>query len=263
MNSYKKTDVSEARLEDLIRQEPGLIEEGLIYVDHQKQAAGGRLDVLLVDSGNSLVVAELKVVPDDGMLLQGLNYYDYVSNHVDALARKHNQRENSHKIDPTQQVRLLLIAPSFSHALKNCCKWIDVPITLFTYQCLEFSEKANLVPVYTDHPFPTRPILPDTTTIEDHLKYITEEKARSEARTLLDEIESWTPGNVTLDAIKNAISIWVNGKVFAYFCPYRKHYAFQTYNKAEDVWTTYPIKHDDDLLNVKSLLRTAMKRNMG
>lgn len=61
MKKYTKADVSEQELEDSVRRNAGLIEEGLIYVDHQKPAAGGRLDVLLVDSGKSLVVAELKV----------------------------------------------------------------------------------------------------------------------------------------------------------------------------------------------------------
>ena len=72
MKAYTKTDVSERELEDLVRCSAGLIEEGLVYVDHQKPTAGGRLDVLMVDSGKSLVVAELKVTQDDGMLLQGL-----------------------------------------------------------------------------------------------------------------------------------------------------------------------------------------------
>ncbi|MBI5760270.1 MAG: hypothetical protein HZA46_17280 [Planctomycetales bacterium] len=103
MKSYKKTDVSEAGLEDLIRQHFGQIEDGLVYVDHQKAAAGGRLDVLLVDSGKSLVVAELKIVQDDGMLLQGVDYYDYVSSHVEAFARLYKP----HGIDPTQQVSCL------------------------------------------------------------------------------------------------------------------------------------------------------------
>src|SRR3989338_6851008 len=64
MKSYKKIDVSEQQLEDLVRRHAGTIEDGLGYVDHQKQAAGGPLDVLMVDSGKSLVVAELKVVQD-------------------------------------------------------------------------------------------------------------------------------------------------------------------------------------------------------
>ena len=83
MKKYTKADVSEQELEDIVRRSANLIEEGLVYVDHQKQAAGGRLDVLMVDSGKSLVVAELKVVQDDGMVLQGVDYYDYVSANVE------------------------------------------------------------------------------------------------------------------------------------------------------------------------------------
>jgi RecB family endonuclease NucS len=113
MKKYAIIDVSEQGLEDLVRQHAGMIEEGLVYVDHQKPTAGGRLDVLLVDSGKALVVAELKVVQDDGMLMQGVDYYDYVSKHVEAFARLYK----AHDIDPTQQVRLLLIASSFSQVL--------------------------------------------------------------------------------------------------------------------------------------------------
>ena len=90
--NYKIADVSEQELEDLIRTHAGMIgEEGLVYVDHQRPTAGGRLDVLMADSGKSLVVAELKIVEDDGMLLQGLDYYDYVSAHVETYARLYKE----------------------------------------------------------------------------------------------------------------------------------------------------------------------------
>ena len=35
MRPYKKTDVSEAKLEALVQHHPEVIEDGLIYVDHQ------------------------------------------------------------------------------------------------------------------------------------------------------------------------------------------------------------------------------------
>ena len=69
---------------------------------------------LLADNGKALVVAELKVVEEDGMLLQCLNYYDYVSTHIEAFSRMYSQ----HGIDPTQPVSLLLIARSFSQSLE-------------------------------------------------------------------------------------------------------------------------------------------------
>lgn len=87
MKKYTKADVAEQQLEELVRRHSGMIEKGLVYVDHQKPAAGGRLDILMVDSGKSIVVAELKVTQDDDMLLQGLDYYDYVTTHVESFAR--------------------------------------------------------------------------------------------------------------------------------------------------------------------------------
>jgi hypothetical protein len=255
MKPYKKVDVSEQQLEDLVRHHAGMIEEGLAYVDHQKQAAGGRLDVLMVDSGKSLVVAELKVVQDDGMLMQGVDYYDYVSTHVEAFARLYK----NHGIDPTQQVRLFLIAPSFSQTLVNRCKWIDLPVSLFTFHCLTFEGDADMVPIFAEQPLPTPPAVVEVTHLDDHLMYITDTEVRGKVAVLLDEIKNWRPGSVSLDPIKYAISMKVNGRVFAYFHARRKHYLVATYNDQEE-WTEYSIKDDDDLARVKPIMKAAMER---
>lgn len=257
MQAYKKIDVSEQQLEDLVRRHAETIEEGLGYVDHQKQTAGGRLDVLMVDSGKSLVVAELKVVQDDGMLMQGIDYYDYVSSHVEAFARLYK----AHKIDPTQQVRLFLIAPSFSPTLINRCKWIDLPVSLFTFNCLKFDGEEDLIPIFTEQAIPTPPEIVEVRHLDDHLNYIADPEVRSKVSALLDEIRSWKPGNIALDAVKHAISMKVNGLVFAYFYPCRKHYLVATYNDQE-VWTEYSIKDDSDLANVKPMMKAAMERRV-
>ncbi len=73
MEKYTNVEVSETQLEDLVRRLPELIEAGLAYVDHQAFTDRGPLDVLMVDSGRALVVAELKVVEDDTMLVQGID----------------------------------------------------------------------------------------------------------------------------------------------------------------------------------------------
>ena len=257
MKSYKKIDVSEQQLEDLIRCHAGTIEEGLGYVDHQKQAAGGRLDVLMVDSGKSLVVAELKVIQDDGMLMQGIDYYDYISSHIEALARLYN----THKVDPMQEVRLFLIAPSFSQTLINRCKWINLPIFLFTFNCLKFDGEEDLVPIFSEQAIPTPPEIIEVTHLDDHLNYITDPQVRGKVSAVLDEIKNWKPGSISLDSIKYAISMKVNGRVFSYFYPRRKHYLLATYNDQE-VWTEYIIKDDDDLAKVKLIMQAAMERRV-
>lgn len=86
MTGYTIVQVPEQHLEDLVRRYAGKIEDGLTYVDHQKHTADGRFDSLLADSGKALVVAELKIVQDDGMLLQGLDYFDYVSDNIESFA---------------------------------------------------------------------------------------------------------------------------------------------------------------------------------
>ena len=78
MKKYKIVEIQERDLEELVRKYPEYIEQGLKYVDHQKRTDRGPLDVLFVESGKGLVVAELKVIEDDSMLVQGINYYDYL-----------------------------------------------------------------------------------------------------------------------------------------------------------------------------------------
>jgi hypothetical protein len=255
MKPYKKIDVSEQQIEDLVRRHCGMIEEGLAYVDHQKPAAGGRLDVLVVDSGKALVVAELKVVQDDGMLLQGVDYFDYVTTHVEAFARLYKNQG----IDPTQQVRLFLIAPSFSPTLVNRCKWTDLPVSLFTFHGLKFEGESDITPIFAEQPLPTPPVVVEVTHLHDHLTYITDTSVRAKAAALLDEVKNWKPGSISLDPIKYAVSMKVNGRVFAYFHARRKHYLLATYNDQEE-WTEYAIKDDEDLARVKAIMRAAMDR---
>ncbi len=255
MKSYKKVDVSESQLEDFIRQDAGVIEEGLAYVDHQSITdAKGRLDVLLVDSGKSLVLAELKVVQDDGMLMQVIDYYDFVCKNIEAYARLYP----AHEINPKQQVRLLLVAPVFSQTLINRCKWINAPISLFEFVCLKFEGDNDRALVFSEQPIPAPPKVLAITQIEDHLNYITDQDVRKKASSLLAEIKTWNPG-ISIDPVQSGVSIKINGKVFAAFSALRKFYRLATEN-TEKTWTDYKISSDNDLLDVLPLMKATLER---
>jgi hypothetical protein len=255
MKTYVKTAVPEAQLEDLVRRNAGKIEGGLVYVDHQKSAAGGRLDVLMVDSGKSLVVAELKVIEDDDMLMQGLDYYDYVSMHVEPFARLYKD----YLIDPTREARLFLVAPDFSQTLVNRCKWIDVPISLFTFTCLKFEGEDDLIPIFAEREIPELAPKPEVSSIPDHLGYITDTTVRANATALLEEIKGWRPGNISLDPVKGSISMKVNNRVFAYLWTRQRHFWIGTYDAAGE-WKQYPVKSDEDLAKSKLLIKLAMEK---
>src|SRR4030042_305059 len=100
MLEYEVKDLSEGELEHKIRSQPNLIENGLKLVSSQRKAGRGPLDLLLVDSGNALVVVELKVTIDDDMLAQALDYYDYVYSNLEKLALAY--QVTGLRIDPYQ-----------------------------------------------------------------------------------------------------------------------------------------------------------------
>ena len=252
MRKYKAVDVSETQLEEMVRKAPDLIEEGLRYIDHQKRTERGPLDVLFADSGKALVIAELKVVEDDGMLVQGMDYYDYITNNIEGLARAYKDK----KIDPTQKLRLFLIAPSFSISLLNRCKWIDIPISLFTIQYIAFEDDPKeIVPIFKEITIPSMPTKVEVYTLEQRLSYITDNKVRKTVENLLSEIKEWDKDNILIEPTKYDISIKVSGRVFSYIGPRRKHFMIYTYD-TDGEWKGFPVKSDEDLKDVTILVRS-------
>jgi len=252
MRKYKVVDISEKQLEEMVRKVPDLIEDGLRYVDHQKRTERGPLDVLFADSGNALVVAELKAIEGDAMLVQGIDYYDYITTNIEGFARAYKDK----KIDPTQKPRLFLIAPSFSVSVLNRCKWIDIPISLFTFQCIAFEDNLKeIIPVFKEITIPSRLQPIEVYTIDQRLDYITDTKVRKTVEELLKEIKEWDKDNILIEPTKYDISIKVSGRVFSYLGPRRKHFIIYTYD-SENKWTGFPIQQTEDLEEVKILLKS-------
>jgi hypothetical protein len=242
MKKYQQAEVSESDLEDLVRRAPDLIEDGLKFVDHQTSTPRGPLDVLMCDSGNALVLAELKVVENDAMLLQAIDYYDHLVRNVEGFARAYS----SHEIDPTQPIRMFLIAPSFSVATLNRIKWIDIPISLFTYQCIKFEDDDEVTPIYKELSPPSAPERIEVPTLEANLKYITDDDVRETANKALEEIKSWSPDLISVEPIKSSISIKYGGRVLAYLETRRKHFLISG-NDDSGQWTSHKVETGDDL----------------
>ena len=191
------------------------------------------------------------MVEDDGMLVQGIDYYDYVLRNLDGFARAYKR----HRIDPNQEPRLFLIAPSFSVTLLHRIKWINIPISLFTFQCVGFEDaKGEIIPVYKEITTPAVPGTVEVYSLDDRYNYITDARIRKLAQKLVAEIQEWDSERVLVEPIKNDISIKVSGRVVAYVAPRRKHFMVYT-NDAEGKWTGYPINSESDLETVAPLIR--------
>lgn len=238
-------DIQEKELEDIIRRSPEYIEEGLSFVDSQRRTERGPLDVLLVDSGNCLVIGELKVVEDDNMLSQCIDYYDYITRNLEGFARVYKQKEIN--IDPLQQPRLFLIAPSFSVTLLNRCKWIDIPISLFTYQSISFQDDTKeIVAVFREVTTPSQPKTIEVYSFEKHLKYITDNSARSNVQKLMEDIKKWDNDKIVISATKYDISLKVSNRLFAYISTRRKYFLIYTYD-TDGNWKGFRIDSQADL----------------
>lgn len=251
MTKYLPVEISEHQLEDLIRQEPEYIEKGLKFIDHQTFTSRGPLDVIFIDSGHALVITELKIIEDDGMLVQGIDYYDYILRNLEGFARGYAR----HEIDTKQQPRLFLVAPSFSVTMINRIKWIDIPISLFEFQCIEMeSNKGEILPVFKEVSIPEISVMPEVYSLEDRIKYITDTKIKELVRSFIAECQIWDSQRVLIEPTKYDISMKVSGRVFAYLAPRRKYFMIYT-NDPEGKWTGYPIHSDNDIESVKLLVR--------
>jgi hypothetical protein len=152
-----------------------------------------------------------------------------------------------------------LIAPSFSISLINRCKWIDIPISLFTYKAIKLEGSNEIIPVFAETTIPSTPEILESYNLDDRLKYITDNDLRSKAKKLLNEIQDWDKSNILIEPTKYDISLKSSGRVFAYLSPRRQFYVIYTYDN-EKKWTGYPIKDKNDLENAIQLMKMNIDR---
>ena len=247
---YQPIDVKENELEDLIRCNAELIEVGLRYVDHQKKTDKGRLDVLFVDSGDAFVIAELKIIEDDNMLLQALDYYDFISENIESYARIYKD----FNIDPTKPIRIMLVAPSFSQVLISRTKWINAPLSLYIYKCIKIDDKSEIIPVFNEISIPTpKEILEEKYDLNDRVNYITDDNSKKLLKDFIKNIQEMDKDHILVEPIKYAISVKVSGKVFMYLSPRRDKFHIEM-NDTNMKWTAYPINSKEDIENVMDIV---------
>jgi len=109
------------------------------------------LDILCHDSNGQLVILQLNVNEDDIMLLHGMQSLDYVDKFKSFLKATYNK----HKIDDKENPRLILIAPSFSDALRRAVEGMKgIRIDLYQWEYLKLGDHKGLrlQPIFTWKP---------------------------------------------------------------------------------------------------------------
>ena len=106
------------------------------------------LDILCHDNNGQLVIVQLSVDEDDITLLKGIQSLVYVDKFKSFLKATYNKN----KIDDKEKPRLILIAPSFSDALRHAIESMkDIHIDLYEWEYLKLGDHKGLrlQPIFT------------------------------------------------------------------------------------------------------------------
>jgi hypothetical protein len=134
---------NEQELEEMVTREIGQIEKDLTVIcNHVPINGKSALDILCHDENGQLVIMQLSVNEDDNILLQGIQSLDYVQKFRSFLKATYNK----HKIDDNEKPRLILIAPSFSGALRNAVEAMKggMRVDLYEWEYLKLGDHKGL-----------------------------------------------------------------------------------------------------------------------
>ena len=133
----------------MLIKDTNMIEKGLTVICNDVPVNDKTtLDVLCHDNNGQLVVLQVNVHEDDFMLLHGIQSFDYIEKFKSFLKATYNK----HKIDDKEKPRLILIAPSFSDAVRRaveCMKGMRVDLYEFEYLKLGDHKGLRLQPIFT------------------------------------------------------------------------------------------------------------------
>ena len=219
MPKPKLVAVEEKELEDLLAENPDMIEEGMRVLGRQIDTDTGPLDLLALDTDGVLAVIELKNRVDDGQLDQGVRYYDWARFNIEWIARSHPRM-----VDASQEPRLILIAPTFSNNLRRVAKYVDISLDLVEYHVMELPDGKR-------HPFCTRTEIespPEATVVptkNGHVDRIESDKVKQLCLECLSQLEKL--GIETRPKKNYWFSVWYHGKRFMYLGSKKKFFVCQ------------------------------------
>ncbi len=212
---------SEAALEQLVLADPGNLEEGLSVLDNQVAAGSGFIDILAVDSSDkSLVIVELKKEESDRMLVQTLEYYDFVRENIERFASAYRHK---HEIDAQAEPRIILVAHSFSESLQVSAKYVNAPVSLYQYEYLQAGDQRGLylteVPISSPREFKRRRKSP-----QEHLEHIADAKIRALCADVMKRIMDLDPANITIKGLRGRIAFKHGGRNLANVHPRQTYF---------------------------------------
>jgi hypothetical protein len=133
---------SQEELEQMITKEIGQVEKNLNVICSDVPVNDKtNIDILCHDENGQLVIVQMNVNEDDIMLLYGIQSLDYVDKFKSFLKATYGKN----KIDEKQKPRLILIAPSFSDAVRKAVESMQgIRVDLYEWEYLKLGDHKGL-----------------------------------------------------------------------------------------------------------------------
>lgn len=139
-------------LQQLITKDLSIVEKDLTLICNNVPINDKTtLDVLCHDNNGQLVIVQMSIAEDDIMLLHGIQSMDYIDKFKSFLKATYNK----HKIDDKEKARLILIAPSFSDALRSAVESMKgMRVDLYEWEYLKLGDHKGLrlQPIFASAP---------------------------------------------------------------------------------------------------------------
>jgi len=168
--------LSEKDLQSLTESDLKALEDGLLLIDHYVPVGTGVVDSFCLDKDANPVVVEYKAVEDADRdaLVQALDYAAWVERNPDTLLRfVAEKRPGTLGNRALGDVRIILVAPSFSPRTRFASEMVKPDISLQKYVCFEHPNVGRWLhfeSVYDSRITRPRRVSPQAYTIEDHFE---------------------------------------------------------------------------------------------
>lgn len=236
MVTFKPVDIEERVLEAELKKDPGVIEDGMKFLDHQVPTGDGFIDLLCADKAGSPTVVELKIKEDDSMLVQALEYTDWINENIDRLAERYPGLA-------IEEARVVLIAPSFSERLRRGAKYVSPSLDLLEFEYLQSDKGEKGLRIRSVDVGPVKaPVSPNT--LEDHVEYIKNASMNALCKDIIKKIQSIDPGNIELNPTKFYLGLQCKNRNIAAIRTRRDYFYVDYYDN--DEWYSLEIRKPED-----------------
>ncbi len=223
-------EFNEAELESLLCSSPSVLEDGLRFITNQyRMPEGDRIDMLCLDAQNSLVIVELKAHEDNSALFQALSYYAQLEP-IKHFLKLHVAPD----LDEQRPSKVILVAPSFSGALKQIVGFLGEAVNIKLVEFLSFATTENK-PAVSFREVPAGVIVRATkpSTERDHIDYIVDESVRQWCEQIVAQLKR---KGLQVIPVQSRLSFKRNGELHAIVHTRRNYFHVGVWDTKKCKW---------------------------